>query len=226
MRTLIIHGRKISEQTPRTLHPEATGLWGVGSWNQRGWAGGLTEWTEWFDVHPFAPVEWFMGIRLARPGTWKWYQSQPAGKPIWLLSRDVTIKASEVFPRSTMQQHFGVGGRLCTRFTCTVDWMIAKAIYDGWERIIFNGIGVHGGEQYQFQHKGILYWLGQAEARGIVLDFDQPSCYTPPLLVYGYECGPPLTGKFQARMQRMQPRSAMAIAYKRMNDRKRKAGLV
>jgi hypothetical protein len=221
MKTLIITGKKISELTPRALHPEACALWGVGSWNQRAWNGQLKDWTEWFDVHPPNAVEWFMGIRAVRPQTWAWYQAQSVDRPIWLLSQEPSIPASRAFPRAVIQRFFGTGPHLCTRFTCTVDWMLAKAIYDGYEKIIFNGIGVATGEMYQFQHKGILYWLGQCEARGIELSFDQPSVYTPPLLVYGYECGPPTTGRWPARPQKFQPRGTLALAHKRMAQRAR-----
>jgi hypothetical protein len=183
-KTVIIHGKRVSEDSPKQRWPSAE-LWGVTRCNVVYWRESLTDWDRWFDLHPKHATAHHRGILAKRPEAWDWYTRQDASRPIYLLETDSEVPASVAFPRQQVQAAFG------GHFTVSVDWMIALALLEGCQRIVLNGIGTRMEPDYQYAHKGILYWIGFARGRGVEVIVDQPSCYADPAQVYGYECGAP-----------------------------------
>src|SRR5678816_1417806 len=82
MRSVIIHGKKVTAQSPRHGRPTCA-LWGVTRANVKFWDGTLTDWTEWVDVHPLTARLGFAGIPERRPEAWAWYRRQDASRPIY-----------------------------------------------------------------------------------------------------------------------------------------------
>jgi len=184
-KTVIIHGKKVTKLSPRSRWPGAE-LWGVTRCNVIYWHESLPDWTRWFDVHPVHPTDYHLGILLKRPEAWAWYQRQDTSRPIYLLEAHPDVPASIAFPRQMVQERLKT-----TRFTVSVDWMIGLALCEGFERIVLNGIGTRFEDDYQYAHKGILYWMGRAEGMGVDLVIEGESCYHLPEKVYGYEIGAP-----------------------------------
>lgn len=184
-KTVILHGRRVSELSPKLRWPHAE-LWGVTRCNVVYWRETLTDWDRWFDLHPVEPTPFHRGIKAKRPEAWDWYARQPKGKPIYLLEPHYDVPASVAFPREAVQDY-----HQSKRFTCSVDWLIGLAMAWGFRRIVLNGIGARFQDDFQFAHRGILYWLGKAEGAGIELVIEGPSCYAMPTEVYGYEVGAP-----------------------------------
>jgi hypothetical protein len=186
LKTVIITGRRTAHLSPKVRWPHAE-LWGVTRCNTFYWREALTDWDRWFDLHPVASTEFHKGILAKRPEAWDWYTRQRGGRPIYLLETHPDVPDSVAFPRAAVQAHFQT-----TQFTVSVDWMIAFAMMQGYQRIVLNGIGTRMEPTYQYAHKGILYWIGRAQGAGLDLVIEGPSCYRAPEKVYGYETGAPV----------------------------------
>lgn len=206
-RTVIIHGKRLSDVSPRAAYPGAE-LWVLTHSVPRYWTGALTDWTRLIDVHPFTPTAWHPGLP-ARFGHWSWLTQQDGSRRIQLQHADARVPGSETFPREAIKRYFQ--DRTSTawqRFTTTADWAMAQAAMEGVDHVVLNGIGVNGEERYQYEHRGILFWLGFLEGRGVRLTIEAPSCYLPQGLDYGYECGAPPATSWPARnlVRRNKPR--------------------
>jgi hypothetical protein len=184
-KTVIIHGKRVSERSPKLRWPHAE-LWGVTRCNVVYWRESLKDWDRWFDIHPVEATDYHRGILAKRPEAWAWYRRQPVGRPIYLTEAHPDVPASVAFPRQMVQDTLKT-----SRFTVSVDWLIGLAVCEGFQRIVLNGIGTRMEADFQYAHQGILYWLGYAEGRGIDLVIEGPSCYRAPEKVYGYEAAAP-----------------------------------
>lgn len=74
----------------------------------------------------------------------------------------------------------GYGSRY---FTNSISYMIAYAIYMGYEKIILKGVDVDSKSEYIFERPSIAYWCGRAESEGIEVDWGK----IDPCFLYGYE---------------------------------------
>lgn len=191
-KTVILHGKRVSELSPKHRWPSAE-LWGVTRCNVVYWRESLKDWDRWFDLHPVHPTSFHKGILAKRPEAWDWYTRQRGGKPIYLLETHPDVPDSARFPREAVQAYFAedFDGE-CSQFTVSVDWMIALAIMEGYQRIVLNGIGTRFEPDFQYAHQGIWHWVGFARGRGVQVVIDAPSCYRQPERVYGYEAGAPV----------------------------------
>lgn len=193
-KTVIIHGVRITKdfRSPREGREHAE-LWGLTRANQKFWAGRLTDWTRWFDIHPLESSGEWQGIRERRPQAWQWYQEQDPLRPIYMAAKHRQIPASVEFDLARVQAEFALveslerGVEPCRQFTCMLDYVIAFAILEGFERIILNGIGFATDHGHQYVHRGILYWLGFARGAGVEVLIDPPSVYAMPKQIYSYE---------------------------------------
>lgn len=192
-KTVIIHGKRITYDSPRSRWPHAE-LWGVTRCNVLYWGETLTDWTRWFDLHPLHPTPFHRGILAKRPQAWDWYTRQRGGRPIYLLETHPDVPDSVAFPRAALQATYG------TQFMTSADWLIALALEEGFERIVLNGIGMRHEADFQYAHQGIWHWIGYA--RGVLgwtnVVIEGASCYQPPQKVYGYEAAAPSLDKESA----------------------------
>lgn len=199
MDTVIIHGKRVTQKSPRAGRDAA--LWGVTRANVKFWGESLTDWTEWFDMHPLVATHQFDGIAARRPEAWRWYAKQGTARPIWLQApedharehwaeaerRFKEIPGAQPFPLKAIQRALPINGEPNRWFTCQVDMMLAKAIVDGYRTVILNGIGVASQITYQHLHRGIPYWIGFARGHGVDVVVEGPSTYHTPQKVYAYE---------------------------------------
>lgn len=201
MNTVIIAGRRIQEASPRKGREHAE-LWTTNNNVVDYWDGSL-DWTRHFDLHPVERCPHYReGIKGYRPETWEWYKRQERTWPnkqaiggIYLLEQHPEVPASIAYPL-TQVHHFFAPKIDDIRLTTTVDMQIALALYEGAKEIILHGVGRvtedHSKDtalrpEWQMKHKGILYWIGFAEASGVKVTVEGPSIFTPQELVYGYE---------------------------------------
>lgn len=190
-KSVILMGYRHTLPSPRLSRPEAE-LWGQ-SYAMKGWDYALYDWSRWFDIHTEYPQGAYAGIRILRPDVLEWYQKQGPERPIYFAGHIPSVRASRAYPIETIEAQFGTG-----RFGCQVDYMMALAIHEGFERIIFYGFGEpyvkdpgsDQGKHWLFHHHTVWYWMGQAEARGIELVYDGPCMNVPKPDRYGYEMGP------------------------------------
>ena len=211
MRCVIIHGKKISRdgdcRSPRYGREECA-LWTVTRAPTRFWKGYLTDWTEHFDNHPLTKTERFEGIPQRRPDAWKWYCEQDGTRPIWLQAPedhhpDDQEKARKLFnmvpgarrfPMRQIQAAFpmktGTYPHIYEEpnryFYEMTGEIIAKAIWEGYECIIINGIGTIMSLEHQSTHRSMQYWMATARALGIPVLIEGPSFLKTPKEVYAY----------------------------------------
>ena len=145
------------------------------------WPPALQTWTRWFNMHTIRHI----GLRY--PSARTWYAKQ--SKPIYLQEAQPDIPSSLTFPRQQVQDYFNT-----KYFTCSVTWLMAFAIMEGFERIELWGFELKRDRQYDFERPCFFYWIEEAKRRGIdvylpsdveVTPPGDPLTYNGPL--YGYE---------------------------------------
>ena len=76
-----------------------------------------------------------------------------------------------------------------TLFNCSMDYMLAYAIYKKYEQIDVYGANLAMDEEYYYQRPGVEFWRGYARGKGIDIKFHGPTtvgkCKGD--MVYGYK---------------------------------------
>ena len=184
-KTVILHGKRVSPLSPKGCWPGAE-LWGIGRAQTFFWHSTLMDWTRWFDLHPVERTPHHKGIKIMRADAWAWYCRQDVRRPIYLLEPHPYCLASFAFPLAWVCETLHT-----RRFTSSAELLIALALCEGFARIVLNGIGTRTAPDFQYAHKGILYWIGRAEGAGVEVVIEGPSVYREPAQIYGYECAAP-----------------------------------
>jgi hypothetical protein len=187
MKTVIIHGRKWSDEQP--LAGRQCELWGNGRNGWDHWKGQLGGWSRYFDVHPVQATAYHPGIVADRPGAWRWYRSLPADRPIYLTNAHPDVPASVAYPLDYVLT--ALDDVPAWRLSTSIDEMIALALAEEFDRIILNGVGVgvEDNAAWQVQHQGIHFWIGYAIGKGVEVLVEGPSLYGPArdAGVYGFD---------------------------------------
>ncbi len=108
--------------------------------------------------------------------------------PVWTKRHYEEIPKSQAFPIREIEDHFGLPE---SNFTSTIAYMVAHAIYEGYERIIFHKMLMSPGSiEYYCQKACLDFWCGIALGRGIQVVKDPQSFLMSPHLwepgLYGY----------------------------------------
>jgi hypothetical protein len=154
-------------------------------------------WTRWFNLHSRTHME------STYPTGFQWYKDQPADLPIYFQKEWSDIKASVAFPRKRIQEALATAKGPQRYFTCSVCWLIAFAIVEGFERIELWGFMLRDkktkGELYEHERPCFFYWVNEARRRGIDVWY-QPEIEQLPFLpgdpdtydgvLYGYGTRP------------------------------------
>lgn len=142
--------------------------------------------TRWFDLHHKLHIE-----SRRQGNVWGWYQK--LGIPVYLWQTFEDVPTSVAYPREAVQEMFG-GTRL---FTSSLDWLLAFAIYEGFEEIELFAFRL-GNPRYLHQVSSGRWWLDQCFKRGVTVRHLSPSALAsevalkPPKpdaqhLMYGFE---------------------------------------
>lgn len=156
------------------------------------------EWTRWFNLHSRG----YMQKRY--PGGFNWYMKQDGTRPFYTQKFWSDIPGNQAFPRERIQTAFATEKGPMKYFTCSVCWLIAFAILEGFEKIELWGFRLSDskpGERYLFERPCFFYWVEQARKRGIEVTYQaeiqalppiagDPDAYDGPL--YGYHTKPEL----------------------------------
>ena len=200
MKTVRIYGmaHNLTKSPPA---PKGQGVWlsnSPGSYERR-LPRALGEWTRWFNLHSRAHM------LKAYPKGFNYYKTVSDGRPIYFQKIQPDVPASVVFPRERIQEAFKLPDGSPNRFfSCTICWLIAFAILEGFERIELWGFALRDnkanpGQCFAYERPGFFYWVQQARNRGIEVIYQKeieklpfkpgdPTTYTGPL--YGYETKP------------------------------------
>lgn len=158
----------------------------------------LPTWTRWFNLHSRQHI-------LGKyPSAWEYWQHEAKGRPVYLQKKQPDIRTSIAFPRERIQQAFATAKGPNRFFTCSVCWLIAFAILEGFERIELWGFALRDdkrkpGACYAYERPCFFYWVKQARDRGIEVTYQKeveslpflpgdPDEYTG--LLYGYSTKP------------------------------------
>lgn len=209
MRTVIIHGKRVSDLSPRAGRSECE-LWGVTRANCRFWHGRLLDWTRWTDIHPLVETRDFPGIPERRADAWNWMRQQDGTRPIYLMApeqhpagsdfkkaaeRFAMIPGAQPFPIREIQAHYPIAHREKDGtwtdepnrwFVEQTGMMMAHAGMIGFEHVILNGIGCINRADFFVAHRSILYWIAFLRGRGIKVTIEGPSIFHTPPEIYSY----------------------------------------
>jgi hypothetical protein len=190
-KSVILMGYRHSLFSPRLEFPGAE-MW-CQSYSIRSWDWALYDWSRYFDVHTMGPQGQYSGIRITRPDVLDWYYRQGPERPIYFAEDVPNMRAAVRYPLEQMEAEFGKG-----HFGCQLDYMLALAISEKFERIIMSGNGApyvdnpksdQARKWYQ-RHSSAIGWLRLAQERGIEIEFHGPCMYRPFDGNYGFDMGP------------------------------------
>lgn len=159
------------------LDPAAEERWGFNATMFVRYGGDFHDWTRWFDLHSAA---W---THARHPDRIAWYQRQT--KPVYRWAVDPLLPSSVAYPIDAIRSHFADVG-LERDFHGSLSWMLALAIYEG-----FEVIEVFWCPQDDAQHRkqvpSIRYWIGMARGRGCSVRIHGDSAITAYEPLYGIE---------------------------------------
>lgn len=157
--------------------PAAEERWGFNALMFVRYAGVFDDWTRWFDLHSaaFTPAK--------HPDRWAWYQQQT--KPVYRWEVDPRLPSSVAYPLEAIRTFFA-DGELERDFHGSLAWMLALAIYEGFEAIDVFWCPMDDAP-HRKQVPSIRYWIGQARGRGISVRVHGDSAITAYEPLYGYE---------------------------------------
>lgn len=124
----------------------------------------INDWTRWFNLHSKAHI---VGTY---PSAWSYYQTKAEGRPIYLLRSQPDIPTSVAFPREEIQAFFATAKGPNRYFTCSICWLLALAIWEGFERIELWGFELRDtkpGSAFAWERPCFWYWVLQARDRGV-----------------------------------------------------------
>ncbi len=140
-----------------------------------------TAYTRVFDVHPLERTEHHPGILSVRPDAWRWYGTQD--RPVYLIAAHPDVPASIPYPKQALAIF---GARGCCAFSSTVDHMMALALLEGFDEIHLCGVRLNSVEEWVTQRECLAYWIGRAEASGVVVETDPLAALCVPEVLYGF----------------------------------------
>lgn len=102
--------------------------------------------------------------------------------PVYMQEHFEDVPNSIKYPLDDIIQHFGRDV-----FQSTVDYMIALALYEGYEEIYIYGVDMSVGEEYEYQKPTASYWIGRAEGMGVKVFMPDNCDLLKTYYRYGYE---------------------------------------
>jgi hypothetical protein len=123
-------------------------------------------------------------------GHWDWLR-QPHDIPVYMLRTYDEVPDSVPYPLRAVQD------KLLTRiqkgeetlkkvFSSTIAYMLALALYEGFQRIELFGIELVMTDAWAYQREAVAFWLGKADGMGVEAWMPE-TCTLFQIPLYGYE---------------------------------------
>lgn len=136
-----------------------------------------------FDIH----LDKYILDRPKNPNFFKNLQ-KIQNKIIYMQRRWDEIPCSTKFPLQMLQDEFQIPAMGDVLFaTCTVSYMLALAIYEKFDEIEILGVDEAIDGEYKDEMPSVLFWIGVARGRGIVVNISDHSPLLKGYFLYGYE---------------------------------------
>jgi len=159
----------------------------------------IPSWTRWFEIHSvmFDTIKqkWFRRMNPdLKKGTYEWsdnFRGQPLQDYIGRLAKmDCPVymqKHWDAIPGSVPYPLKEVLARFPRQyFTNTISWMLALAIYEGFQEIHVYGVDMAVSTEYFFQRPSCEYFLGIAEGMGIKVYIPDEADLLKTRFLYGF----------------------------------------
>lgn len=165
-----------------------------------------TDRVEWYQLHRDQNGA-FHGVR--DPNHMQWMQAQSC--PIWMWQPHPLITSSRAFPLTEILSAPLCHGRTLSPegyYNNSISWMIAHAIYQGYQTIGVWGVdmaleGVHGQSEYGHQRPSVEYIIGVARGLGVEVVLPDESEICRSAFLYGYDNVTPVRRKLLARVDHL-----------------------
>lgn len=146
---------------------------------------GIGRVTRWFEMHP----QWFF-LRNPLRDHAEWLR-EDHDFPIYMLQEFDIVPSSVRYPLKEIQDKLLVrlerdDGNIKKLFSSTMCYMLALALYEGFERIELFGIELLMTDEWAYQREALAFWLGRAEGMGVEVWMPK-SCSLFQIPLYGYD---------------------------------------
>lgn len=121
---------------------------------------------------------------------------------IYMQERQPDVPLSVRFPKETIMDTFG------KYFTNSISWMIALAIYEGFETIYIFGVDMAQDGEYAFERPSVELFTGWARGRGINVVIPEKSDLEKTMWLYPFDDSAPFRAKCVSRIQELSGRIA------------------
>jgi hypothetical protein len=124
---------------------------------------------------------------------WRWLQDGEKGYPIYMMVQHPKVPSSVRYPIEDITEDL-FGNRLLRGdeptdlYSSSADYMLAMAIYEGFDKIELYGVEMGSSTEYKYQREGASYFIGAATGRGITVQIP-PKSIIMKSKKYGYEGG-------------------------------------
>lgn len=159
----------------------------------------------WFEIHsPNSPSK-------NTPQHRAWLKK--ATIPIYMQRHYDEIPSSVSYPKDEVIKFFEAKGHMGKQyFTNSISWMIALAIYEGFEEIQIFGVDMATDSEYGSQKPSCEYFIGIAEGMGIKTYLPCESDLLKAGVLYGYESDNTMRLKIKGRIKELEGRKQATIA--------------
>jgi len=139
--------------------------------------------------------------------------------PVYMNNKYDDIPNCVVYPREEIKAYFnrnfisdnGVGAKF-TEYSNSISWMVALAIYEGYEEIWITGVDMAQTDEYAWQRSSCNFFIGYCAGKGIKICIPQNSelCKFPQ--DYGFETDNQTRIKMKSRKKELVQRKNGVIA--------------
>lgn len=173
-----------------TLAPfkENVELWSVNEAHHWSW---LTRATRWFQIHNTYKRE--VANRGVR-GHYQWLKENKWGIPIYMIKAQSDIPHSTAYPiKEVCDKYLSRiirGEEKIRYFNSSIDYMLALACLENFERIELYGIDASDSTEYAKQRPSIHFWIGVALGQGVEIWLPEGSALMKSSQYGGADQGP------------------------------------
>ena len=159
--------------------------WGdesVEIWGMNDLYDSIPRWNRWFDIHDWKTIS---DVRQNRSKSIRTEKYKTMDCPVYCMEAWEEIPNAVKYPLEEIQNKFCGGQK--GYFTNQVSYMIAFALYEGFDEIGLYGIDMLIDTEYSIQRPSVEYWLGIAAGMGKRIIIPDGSTLLKTRFIYAYD---------------------------------------